>query len=457
VKIMRMRALAMKHLQQLVFLAVGLLAGTTALASVAADAIRAEIHGIDVVIVPTGVQDVVTITGTLPAGDDRSPADNVALATVTGEMLDQGTVRQDKFAIAQKLGSVGAALSFSVGSNTLQIGGKSLKRDLPLLVGLMAEQLRDPAFSEAELAKQKKQLDGAIRAQLDDPGFRASDAFSRAVFPAGHPNRAAPPEQFLADLARTDVASVRRFHSQYYGPAGMRLVIVGDVDPSAAQAEIRKAFKGWTGGVPAPAVSKAPSLQAPRTETIFMPDKASVAVVMGQPTQLRYADPDALLLRLGTRILGSGGFTSRLMANVRDKEGLTYGISAFLTDDTFADGAWSVQADFAPPLLEKGVASTRRQIESWHADGVTDAELARAKTELAGTYQVGLATTGGLAGAILVMLNRGMPLSFVDEYPKRIAAMTREEVNGAIKRHIDPAKLVLVQAGTIEGAGAAQK
>ena len=207
----------------------------------------------------------------------------------------------------------------------------------------------------------------------------------------------------------------------------------------------------------APAVSKAPLLKAPRTETIFMPDKASVAVVMGQPTQLRYSDPDAMPLRLGTRILGSGGFTSRLMANVRDKEGLTYGISAFLTDDTFADGAWTVQADFAPQMLQQGIDSTRRQVEKWHADGVTDAELARAKTELAGTYQVGLATTGGLAGAIMIMLNRGMPLSFVDEYPKRIAAMTREEVNGAIKRHIDPSKLVLVQAGTIEGAGGATK
>jgi zinc protease len=450
---MRMRALAMKQLQQFLILAAGLLAGAAAVASVTADAVRAEIHGIDVVIVPTGVKDVVTITGSLPAGDDRSPADNVALATVTGEMLDQGTVRHDKFAIAQKLGSVGAALSFGVGSSTLQISGKSLRPDLPLLLGLLAEQLREPAFSEAELAKQKKQLDGGIRAQLDDPGFRASDAFSRAVFPPGHPNRAAPPDKFLADLARTDVDAVRRFHSQFYGPTGMRLVIVGDVDPAATQAEIRKAFEGWTGGSAAPPAPKAPELRAPRTETIFMPDKASVAVVMGQPTQLQYADPDALPLRLGTRILGSGGFTSRLMANVRDKEGLTYGISAFLTDDTFADGAWSVQADFAPPLLEQGLASTRRQIDKWYAEGVTDAELARAKTELAGTYQVGLATTSGLAGAILVMLNRGMPLSFVDDYPKRIAAMTRDEVNGAIKRHIDPAKLVLVKAGTIEGQG----
>jgi zinc protease len=253
-------------------------------------------------------------------------------------------------------------------------------------------------------------------------------------------------------MGKTSVADLKQFHSQYYGPTGMRLVIVGDVDPAAVQAEIRKAFAGWNGGSIPPAVAKAPALAAARTETIFMPDKPSVSVVMGQPTELQYADPDALPLRLGTRILGSGGFTSRLMATVRDKEGLTYGISSFLTDDTFADGAWSAQATFAPNMLDKGLASTRRELEDWRNNGVTEAELARAKTELAGTYQVGLATSGGLAGAILVMLNRGMPLSFVDEYPRRIAAMTREEVNGAIKRHIDPGKLVLVQAGTVEKA-----
>jgi zinc protease len=437
--------------------AAGLLGSASSHASVVANAVRADIDGIDLVVVRTDVKDVVTLAGSLRAGDDRSPPGNSALATVTGEMLDQGTTRQDKFAIAQKLGSVGAALSFSVGPSTLQIGGKSLREDLPLLVGLLAEQLREPAFAETELAKQKKQLDGAIRNQLDDPDFRAGDAFSRAVFPPGHPNRAAPPEQFLADLARTDVESVRRFHAEFYGPTGMRLVIVGDVDPAAVQAEVRKAFAGWKGGSVPAAVGKAPLLTASRTETIQMTDKASVAVVMGQPTQLQYADPDALPLRLGTRILGSGGFTSRLMANVRDRDGLTYGISSFLTDDTYADGAWQVQAAFAPQLLKKGLESTRHEIEKWHDEGVTAAELARAKTELAGTYQVGLATTGGLAGAILVMLNRGMPLSFVDEYPKRIAAMSLEEVNGAIRRHIDPAKLVLVQAGTIGDAGGAKK
>jgi zinc protease len=142
------------------------------------------------------------------------------------------------------------------------------------------------------------------------------------------------------------------------------------------------------------------------------------------------------------------------MANVRDKEGLTYGIYSFMSGDTFVDGDWRIQAAFAPALLDKGLASTQRQLDSWHAEGITDAELTRAKSELAGTYQVGLATSGGMAGTILLMLNRGMPLEFVDEYPARVNAITRDQVNSAIRKHLNPATMTLVKAGTV---GAAEK
>ena len=86
-----------------------------------------------------------------------------------------------------------------------------------------------------------------------------------------------------------------------------------------------------------------------------MADKTSVSVVLGQATRLRFSDPDSLALRLGTRIFGSG-FAGRLMANVRDKEGLTYGIGASLSGDPFTDGGSRVRAAFAPALLDEGLA-----------------------------------------------------------------------------------------------------
>jgi zinc protease len=432
------------------------LGSPSARAGIADSAVRSNIGGIDVVMLKAGAKDVVTLVGTLPAGDDRSPASNVALATLTGAMLDKGTTTRDKFAISKALGDVGATVSFQVGASSLQIGGKCLRQDLPLLMTLLAEQLRSPALSETEFAKLKKQLAGAIKQQLDDTEFRADDTFTRAVYPSGHPNRQPPPEDVLKAIEGATLEDVKKFHAQYYGPTGMRLVLVGDVEPRAAQAAIGKAFAGWKGGAPASPVAKAGNVDAPREQVVHMADKANVSVVWGQATQLRYSDPDALELRVATNIFGSG-FTGRLMANVRDKEGLTYGIGSYVGNDTYVDGDWRIEGSFAPAMLDKGLASTQRQLTSWYTDGVTVAELARAKTKIAGSYKVGLATTGGLAGTVLATLNRGLPLSFVDEYPQRIEALTLDEVNGAIKRHLDPARMVIVKAGTLSAANAAPK
>lgn len=438
----------------LLALALGL--APAARAGVSNTAVRQNLDGIDVVLLKTGVKDVVTIRGNLPAGDSRSPDSDVAIATLTGSMLDKGTTQHDKFAIAKLLGDVGANLSFSVSNNALQINGKCLAKDLPLVLSLLAEQLRSPAFPPEEFAKVKKQFAGMMRRALDDTDFRASDVFSRAIYPVGHPNRNAPPPEMLAAAAKATLDEVRAFYAQYYGPAAMKLVIVGDVDPAAAQGEIAQDFHGWTGGSPEPRPAKAGNVDAAREQVVFMPEKTSVSVVWGQATQLRYSDPDTLPLRLGTAALGSG-FTGRLMANVRDKEGLTYGIGSYVADDTFTDGDWQIGANFAPALLDKGIASTKRQLDAWYKDGITDAELARVKGDFVGSYQVGLATTGGLATAILNTMNRELPLSFIDEFGAKVNAITTQQVNAAIKHHLDPAKMVLIEAGTVPTATPAAK
>jgi len=262
----------------------------------------------------------------------------------------------------------------------------------------------------------------------------------------------------LAGAEKATLEDVKAFYAKYYGPAAMKLVLVGDVDPAAVQSEVTKAFAGWTGGVRPPRPPTATAVDAPRDQAVFMPDKANISVVWGQTTGMRYSDndPETLALRVGTSVLG-GGFSARLMGNVRDKEGLTYGIGAGVTNDTIVDGDWRIQANFAPALLEKGIESTKRQLKLWYEKGVTDDELARRKTDLAGSYKVGLSTTAGMAGTILTTLNRDQDLSFIDKYPDRIGALTTAQVNTAIKKHLDPDKMVLIKAGTVPGAAPATK
>ena len=409
---------------------------------------RSQVAGIDLVTYHTDVKDVVVILGSLPAGDAMAEPGNIAIPTLTGMMLDRGTTSLDKFAIAEQLDNVGAEIAFSVGAQSVEVRAKCLKKDLPLIIGLIAAELRTPALQLQEFNKAKQQFIGALQASAQNTEARAQEAFGRAIFPPGHPNRPHTVGDYEAAAKAASLDELKAFHAKYYGPAHMTLVVVGDVAAAEAQSEVGKAFAGWNGGQDfvhpaAPAV-----LSAARELSVPLADKPSVSVIMGQPTGLRYKDPDALPLRVGTAILGSG-FTGRLMGIVRDREGLTYNISAAMAEDSIVDGSWDVSASFAPALLEKGIASTRREVERWWRDGVTDDELAARKQGLVGSYRVGLSTTGGLASAILTDILRGYGVSRLDEFPDAVNALTRDQINASIKKHINPGRMVLIKAGSV--------
>ncbi len=440
---------AMKRL--LPFITLTFTLASTAFAQIAPNVVRQKIAGLDVLIYKTGVKDIITLKGSLPAGDSFAAEGNAAVPTLCGMLLDQGTTKQDKYAVAEKLESVGATLSFNVGHHLAEVNAKCLAKDMPLLVGLIAEQLRFPALTAEEFEKAKTQYAGSIQRSLESTDYRAEDAFSRAIYPAGHANRPASPEEMLAAISSATLAEVKAFHAKHYGPAQFTLVVVGDVDAAALQREIATSFAGWTGGVALPATGPVGTADTARTADVFMADKTSVSIILGQASGLRYSDPDSVPLRAATSILGSD-FTSRLIAQVRDTEGLTYGIFSQLNNDTFGEGDWRIAATFSPELLDKGLESTQRHLRAWYAQGVTAEELTQRKTNMVGRFKVGLATTDGMAGSLLSSVQRGVGPEWLDQYPQKVNALTLERVNGVIKKHLDPDKMVLIKAGTIPGA-----
>ncbi len=113
-----------------------------------------------------------------------------------------------------------------------------------------------------------------------------------------------------------------------------------------------------------------------------------------------------------------------------------------------------IQGTFAPELLDQGVASTLRELRRFVTDGVTAEELRDFKATIIGSYKIGLATSEGAAGQLLVNVQRGLPVSYIDELPQKIAALTLEQVNGAIKKHLRPDTMLTVEAGTLPGTGA---
>lgn len=439
-------------------LLLALLLGTVvARAGIADHVVRSHEEGIDLILYPTPIRDVVTVVGSLPAGDALAPAGQSAVPTLTGMMLDRGAregsaagALLDKYAIASRLENVGAAVSFEVGNQTLDIRARCLAKDLPLVIELLAAQLRYPAFNRAEFERVRQQFIGAVRSSIDNSSYRARDTLNRALFAADDPNYPQPIDALLASARTAGVEDVQRFHREVYGPRGMILVLVGAVDTVAARKAVATAFRGWQGGREPLPGSRA-GVTPPARQVVELASKPSVTVLLGQATGLRYRDPDSLALRVATSVLGHG-FTGRLMSTVRDREGLTYGVGASINEDSYSGGAFVVSASFAPQLLDQGIDSTRRELRKWWAEGITEAELEQRKQSLVGTFQVGLSSTGGVAGALLSTAQRGLDLGWLDRYPELIRELQLPAVNAVIRRYLDPDRMTLVEVGTLPAA-----
>ncbi|HKB58318.1 MAG TPA: pitrilysin family protein, partial [Lacunisphaera sp.] len=314
---------------------------SAASAQIAAGTVRTKIADIDVIAYKSGVRDVVYLRGTLPAGDAKDPADNPVIARLVGGMLDRGTTKHTKAEITAMLEGVGASIDFSAGDFAAEFNARCLARDVPLVVSLIAEQLRSPAFTAEEFGRLKQQMIGGLKRAQESTDFRSSDEYTRAVYTNGHPNRQASPDEKIAAVQAATLDQVKKFHATHYGPAYFTIVAAGDIDVAALQGELGRSFAGWTGGTPPSVAVKNKPVDTAKEQAVFMADKTSVSITLGQPTGLRYGDPDFFALRTATAILGSG-FTGRLMGNVRDKEGLTYGIGSSMNRDTFTDGDWSI-------------------------------------------------------------------------------------------------------------------
>jgi zinc protease len=319
-------------------------------------------------------------------------------------------------------------------------------------MALLAEELRYPLFDAKEFELLKTQNINNLKQGLTDPGTQGSIALSQTMYPKGHPNYQTAIEESIDNLEAVTLEDLKAFHKTYFGPAGMHLVAVGDVDTKQLYVSVINAFKGWKGGITTKATFKEPAKANAITKVVTIPQKPSANLYIGQYTGIERNDKDFMPFYIGTSILG-GGFLGRLMQTVRDRDGLTYGIYASHSGHNNAGGYWNVEATFNPSLFQKGLDATMIEIKQWVNKGITAEELASRKSNIAGSFKVGMATTSGLAGTILSFVERGLEPSYIDQYPKDVDAVTLDEVNQAIKKYIDLEKLIIIKAGSLNDKG----
>lgn len=411
--------------------------------------IRKEVAGIDVVSVKTGAKDFLTVNASFPIADYFKVGANQQVPVLVTQLLSKGTTKNDKFKFSEKLEKIGLRLTVNADKSNISINFKCLKKDLNEAISLLAEELRYPLFDAKEFKLVKDQFINSLKQQKTDPNRQGFIALTQAMYPKENPNYKEDIEVTVGNLEKMTIEDLKAFHKIYFGTKGMHLVAVGDVDTKVLYTSLNKEFKGWSAGSNTTIKAVEPEKTDALTKVVFIPQKPSADLFIGQYTGVKRKDKDFIPLYMASSILG-GDFSGRLMMTVRDNDGLTYNISSGIAGLDYAGGYWYVNGSFNPDLFQKGLDATMIQIKKWADNGVTAEELAAKKANLIGSFKVGLATTEGLSSVILTALERGYTPEYIDQYSKEIQEVTLDQVNQSIKKYIDLNKLIVIKSGSLE-------
>jgi zinc protease len=393
----------------------------------------------------------VSLRGTLRAGSYFEPRDKPGLARITADMLERGTLRRSKLQLANDLESVGAQIEFSADPFVVEIAARSLAKDLPLLLGTLAEQLREPAFPAEELEKLKQQAIAAIQEQQANTRLRAYEKFSQLTYDPANPFYVHPGDALVKSLNSITVEDVRRFYEERYGGRSLILSICGDVQAAEVQRLFAEAF-GEFGGKESVEieVDDPQPAEATRREIVVLKEKANVDVLLGSAAPLRRDARDYYAATLANGALGESTLSSRLGLQVRDREGLTYGIGSRFRAPSLAAGPWYITVSVNPTNVERALNSALTVLRDYVSNGMTADELADEKSSAIGSFKVSLSTNAGLAEALWNAEFYHLGLDYIDRFPELIQAVTLEEANAAIRKYFRPDHLTVVIAGDYE-------
>ncbi|HJQ35515.1 MAG TPA: pitrilysin family protein [Thermoanaerobaculia bacterium] len=409
-------------------------------------------NGIILDVVENHSVPTVAIRGMAFAGDTTAPAGKPAIAALTARMLARGTKSRTKEQIGAQLDAVGATRFYGTNITDATISANGLSRDLALLVDVVSDELKNPAFAAEELAKAKKELENAYLQAADNTSARAFERLQQLAYREGHPYYAPGKEKLVASVGGATAEELRAFHQARYSGANLILAVVGDIDTAKTIALVEKAFGSIPKGqrISYASVARTEAGERPSREAVTMKGKANMNIVIGAASGLRRNDPDYEAALIGNAALGQSAVSSRIGRRVRDTEGLSYSLASRYGNTDLLDGVWYVNVNVAPQNLAKAMKSTWDEIEKFAREGVTDEEVNVQKSYFAGNYQVALGTNGGVAQSLVTAEKYGYGPNYLDEFPARFRAVTKEQVNAAMRKHFIPAKLNTIVAGDLE-------
>ncbi|NWF71785.1 MAG: insulinase family protein [Nitrospirae bacterium] len=400
-------------------------------------------NGITVIVLEQHFLPIVEIHALIKTGSAQDPPDKAGLANLVASLLDEGTTTRTSRQLAEQIDFVGGALEAKASEDFTTASARVLKKDIELGFTLLADMLQRPAFSKQEFERIRTQILGEMASDSDDPGHIAMKAFNQLVF-HGHPYRW-PVNGTEETLHKITLADVQAFYGREYSPSQIILTIVGDMTLEQATALTQTNFGAWKKGTVAARNLKNPVPVERRTVQLIEKDLTQSTIVLGHAGIPR-THPDFYAVTVMNYILGAGGFSSRLMDSIRDKQGLAYGIMSHF-DARLMPGSFWVNLQTKTETTNQAIAGVLSEIKSIRDAPVSDQELAEAKSFLIGSFPLRFDSTAKLANVLAQVEFYGLGFEYFSEYAKWIDRVTKEDVQRVAKQYLDPKRYALVVVG----------
>jgi zinc protease len=387
----------------------------------------------------------VAISGYLWAGALTETDDKLGLSDFVASSLARGTRKRSFDQIYNELEAVGASMGFNSGTHTTSFGGRALVEDLPLVLTLLSESLRQPTFPKAEVEKLRTQLLTGLSIRAQDTSDMADMTFDQILF-KGHPY-SRPGDGYPETIKAITLGDLVKFHRSFFGPRGLVIAIVGAIEPKKAVDHVQRVLGGWQveDQKEAPALPPHKGLDKTVRRHHTIAGKSQSDIVIGTIGPRR-KDPEYMAASLGNSVLGQFGMMGRIGDVVREKSGLAYYASSSLSAG-FGPGSWDVSAGVNPQNVNKAIDLIIKELKRFVKNGVTAQELADAQANYIGRLPLSLESNGGVAGALLNIERQQLGLDYYRGYADLVRAVKREHVLEAARKYIDPDRLAIVTAG----------
>ncbi len=382
-------------------------------------------------------------------GSEQALMNRGSAAGLVAKMLLRGTRSKSRQQIQDDLDRLKARVLF-FGNPTSAAGGIETTRDnLPAVLRLVGEVLRQPAFDPKEFAALKQEELAMREQQKSEPSAQAMRAFNRHLSPwsKGHPRYVETIDEEIANLTATSLDDVKQFYADFYGANG-EMAVVGDFEASDVRRIASEMFGAWKSVQPYRRIPLVYRDVPAANVTLETPDKAMAFFVAGQNLNLRDDDPDYPALVLGNYLLGGGFLNSRLAARIRQKDGLSYGVWSSLSADPLdRAGGFQAGAIYAPENRDKLETAVREEMDRALRDGFTADEVAKDKAGYLQSRQLSRAQDEELASSLANALFAGRTLTYDAQLEQKIAALSPQEIVAALRRRLDWNKMSVVKAG----------